>query len=150
MIDQYAEKSNVDSEVIEKLKSQINSLKEKEESIKAQQLANTKNIEKIKEKEIALNKEKTNLEEKIKKFKASQSEFDKKNKNLSENTLRFENELTQYVLSREVYDNTNSLFYSLNHYIATGVDISSNDTQSDTVPTSINGLSPTRSPTTSL
>lgn len=150
LIDQYAEKSNVDSEVIEKLKSQINSLKEKEESIKAQQLANTKNIEKIKEKEIALNKEKTNLEEKIKKFKASQSEFDKKNKNLSENTLRFENELTQYVLSREVYDNTNSLFYSLNHYIATGVDISSNDTQSDTVPTSINGLSPTRSPTTSL
>lgn len=152
LIEQYAEKNNVDSEVIEKLKSQINSLKEKEESIKAQQIANTKNIEKIKEKEIALNKEKTKLEEKIKAFKESQAEFDKKNKNLADNTLKFENELTQYVLSREVYDNTNNLFYSLNHYIATGVDISSTDTQSDSsaLPTGTNGISPTRSPSTSV
>ena len=125
MIDAFLEKNGNDTDTIERIKNQVNALKEKEESIKNQQIINNKNLEKIKEKETALNKEKIKLEEKIKKFKATQSEFDKKNLNLAQSTLKFENELTQYVISREIYDNTKSLFYSINHYIQSGVDITS-------------------------
>jgi hypothetical protein len=125
MVEMFIEKNgnNLESEIIEKLRNQINILREKEESIRNQQIENAKNIERMKEKEIELNKEKIRLEEKIKKFKQSQVEFEKKNESLTKNANIFKNELTNYLISKQITYNQKNVFYNLNYYLQTGQNI---------------------------
>ncbi len=125
LIDAYVEKNNgnVDMEIIEKLRNQAKTLKEREESLKNQQLKDNELIKKMKEKENNLNKEKTNLEEKIKKFKKEQNDFNKKNISINQSTLYFEQELSKHLIEKEISNQSNNLFYNLNYFIATGQDI---------------------------
>ena len=125
LIDAYVEKNNgnVDMEIIEKLRNQAKTLKEREESLKTQQIKDNELIKKMKEKENNLNKEKTNLEEKIKKFKKEQNDFNKKNASINLNSLHFEQELSKHLIEKEISNQSNNLFYNLNYFIATGQDI---------------------------
>ena len=125
LIDAYVEKNNgnVDMEIIEKLRNQAKTLKEREESLKNQQIKDNELIKKMKEKENNLNKEKTNLEEKIKKFKKEQNDFNKKNISINQSTLYFEQELSKHLIEKEISNQSNNLFYNLNYFIATGQDI---------------------------
>ena len=125
LIDAYVEKNNgnVDMEIIEKLRNQAKTLKEREESLKNQQLKDNELIKKMKEKENNLNKEKTKLEEKIKKFKKEQNDFNKKNISINQSTLYFEQELSKHLIEKEISNQSNNLFYNLNYFIATGQDI---------------------------
>ena len=125
LIDAYVEKNNgnVDMEIIEKLRNQAKTLKEREESLKNQQLKDNELIKKMKEKENNLNKEKTNLEEKIKKFKKEQNDFNKKNISINQSTLYFEQELSKHLIEKEISNQSNNLFYNLNYFISTGQDI---------------------------
>lgn len=125
LIDAYVEKNNgnVDMEIIEKLKNQAKTLKEREESLKNQQIKDNELIKKMKEKENNLNKEKTNLEEKIKKFKKEQNDFNKKNISINQSTLHFEQELSKHLIEKEISNQSNNLFYNLNYFISTGQDI---------------------------
>ena len=125
LIDAYVEKNNgnVDMEIIEKLRNRAKTLKEREESLKTQQIKDNELIKKMKEKENNLNKEKTNLEEKIKKFKKEQNDFNKKNASINLNSLHFEQELSKHLIEKEISNQSNNLFYNLNYFIATGQDI---------------------------
>lgn len=125
-IEKMLEKCGEKDEEYEKLKTQVNTLKEKENFIKTLQQKNNQNLEKIKEKEINLNKDKTNLEDKIKKFKQSQIELEKKNYSLTQNSLKLENESAKFLIQREIESNTNQLFYNLNFFIHTQQDIEMN------------------------